>query len=366
MNSFYKAEVVPFKMEKHPNADSLSIVKVFGGYTYVARTEDWIGVEKAAFIPSDNLVDVTRPEFAWLKEKEGQTQYRIKAQKLRGVWSEGLMVRVPDSFNIGDDVTEYLGVVHYNPPEQEETPSNDMDKSPEGIKCPGKYDLESLKKYHYLIGEGTPVVLQEKVDGQNVLMVFVNGNFHVKSRNYWKKEFTDTSHLTVEYFLSKGKTQEEAETIVKNIASRSKRNEMWQILRDDENIQKFLMDNPGYFLFGERFGDVNRIKYGLSSKNSFVAFDIWKEGEFFPPEKTLELCLKYNVAHVPIIDSGPFNKDKAIELAEGQTLIKDAKPGTIREGLVVKPLVPAHDYNVGRIAFKVHSPSFLNIKTKGV
>jgi len=38
--STHRVEVVPVSLEKHPNADALSVVRVFG-YSVCVRTEDW-------------------------------------------------------------------------------------------------------------------------------------------------------------------------------------------------------------------------------------------------------------------------------------------------------------------------------------
>lgn len=69
MKSTHKAEVVPVVLEKHPNADSLSIVKVFG-YTVVVNTKQWEGHTKAVYIVPDSLVDASRTEFSFLSKCE--------------------------------------------------------------------------------------------------------------------------------------------------------------------------------------------------------------------------------------------------------------------------------------------------------
>jgi len=111
-SSTHKAEVVPVVLEPHPNADRLSIVKIYGGgYQVVVRTEDWIGKDRGVYIPPDNVVPDT-PEFAFLKDER-----RIKARRLRGQWSAGLLVPAPPGAQIGEDMTQVLGIVHYEPPE---------------------------------------------------------------------------------------------------------------------------------------------------------------------------------------------------------------------------------------------------------
>lgn len=43
--SAYKAKVIPLVMEKHPNADALSIVRA-DGFQCVVNTEAWVGRDK--------------------------------------------------------------------------------------------------------------------------------------------------------------------------------------------------------------------------------------------------------------------------------------------------------------------------------
>ena len=60
-------EIVPVVLEPHPDPEttSLSVVKVYN-YQVVARTEDWIGVNKGAYVPPDNILP-DKPEYRFLK-----------------------------------------------------------------------------------------------------------------------------------------------------------------------------------------------------------------------------------------------------------------------------------------------------------
>lgn len=104
-----RAIVVPFAMLPHSNANALSIVPISATDNYVARTEDWQGVTRAVYIPVGSIVDTSRPEFSWLSSR-GST-VMIEPLNIRGVWSSGLMVRVPDDTPLGEDWTEKLGIL---------------------------------------------------------------------------------------------------------------------------------------------------------------------------------------------------------------------------------------------------------------
>ena len=62
----HKVEVVPVVMEKHPNADKLSVVRVYN-FTCVVNTADWEGVTQAAYVQPDSVMP-DKPEYRFLKE----------------------------------------------------------------------------------------------------------------------------------------------------------------------------------------------------------------------------------------------------------------------------------------------------------
>ena len=202
-NSTHQVEVVSIVLEKHPNADSLSIVNVFGGYTCVVRTADWQAVAQGAYLPPDSVVDTSRPEFSFLKPKADGT-HRVKAIKLRKVVSYGLMVPAPEGSNLGDDVATQLGVTHYEPP-LPGVQSDNLITGGETAKGPTvftvKYDVDAFRKYHNLFTEGEPVWITEKIHGCSARYVYSDGQIHCGSRNEWKKEYPSYDHITLELSL---------------------------------------------------------------------------------------------------------------------------------------------------------------------
>jgi RNA ligase (TIGR02306 family) len=109
--STHRVEVVKLgPVRKHPNADSLGLVDVWG-YTCAVRIGEWKTGDLAAYIEPDYVVPDDE-RFAFLKGHR-----RIKPVRLRGQWSQGLLVRPPDGAVEGDDVMAALGVERYEPPE---------------------------------------------------------------------------------------------------------------------------------------------------------------------------------------------------------------------------------------------------------
>jgi RNA ligase (TIGR02306 family) len=99
----------------HPDADRLDIVKVKGFPAIVSRGAFKVD-DKVLFIYPDTVL----PESPWAEFYKKFNKKRVKAQKLRGIWSFGIVVSLEDvglddSFNVGDDVSS-LGITKYIAP----------------------------------------------------------------------------------------------------------------------------------------------------------------------------------------------------------------------------------------------------------
>lgn len=153
---------------KHPNADNLDIVSVYGegGFACIVRAGDFKLGDVAAYFPFDSLLPVDRPEFAFLADRAAKfypidparLRHRVRATKLRGIFSVGILLKSdapPDT-----DVTDFYEVLHYEAPE---------DSAGDTVSGPGipKYDIENMRKYSNWFNEGEPVLITEKIDGQN-------------------------------------------------------------------------------------------------------------------------------------------------------------------------------------------------------
>lgn len=389
--STHKAEVVPVVLDPHPNADSLSIVKVYG-YQVCAKTEDWKDVGAAVYIVPDSLVDVRRPEFSFLaQDANTDGKARIKAKKLRGVVSYGLLVPAPAGAKLGDDLAEQLGVERYEPPEPGQSQKDkfviggEEEAGPPIDTGPTVYDVDAFEKFcgvgrdrnpFGVFEPGEPVVLTEKLDGSNVRYVYWAGRYWVKSRKRWVKRVPDYSHVTVESLTKKGVPQDKAEVIVAGIAKKPATvNGFWQALEKNPGLMEFLMKHPGTTVYGEVYGTTNRLKYGLPDGNRFAAFDIYRDGRFLDIGEALSAAYLFDFPWVPTIGGDfPDEQDPGLhnairysfeavkKHAEGGTTVDHAKAGVIREGVVVKPLAERWDRKLGRVILKCVSPDFLGMK----
>lgn len=384
-NSTHKVEVVPVRLERHPNADRLSVVKVFG-YTVCTGTAEWLARPMAdfehagegpyrlgAYVPPDSLCPINRPEFTFLADQDkGDGFARIKAKKLRGVVSFGLLVPAPPGSKIGDNVADILGVKHYEPPLEEEQGAKRFAMGGEVAPGPNvhtvKYDVDAFRRYHQVFQQGEPVIVTEKVDGSSAKYVFHDGQIHCSSRTEWKREYPSYEHLTVESLIAKGCEEEKAREVVERLQNKPvKKNLWWYALERCPSLRAFCEAYPDYVVYGEVFGRQGKLKYTNDPDEVFfAAFDIMTNGRWMDGEEARKLLEIYEVPVVPLVlpqlskvltYTIPYDFDTICSLAEGPSLWRGAN--CLREGVVVKPVKERYDHQVGRVCLKAVSATYL-------
>ena len=151
------------EVKAHPNADRLDLAKILG-FQCVTQKGLYKGGEKVVYIRPDAVL----PELDWAVDYRKYSPKRIKAVRLRGEWSEGIIVPFEilpvdlSGFEVGADVTEVIGVTHYEPPMPQDLQAKRS--LPFGIP---KTDEE---RWENLIGKlpiGETVDVTLKVDGQS-------------------------------------------------------------------------------------------------------------------------------------------------------------------------------------------------------
>lgn len=335
------------EIENHPDADALGIVR-FDGVTIVIN-DQWKTGDKAVLIPSDFIVPAI-PAFAFLGDKPKHR--RIKPKKLRGVWSEGLLMPVTelpdivvdhpywgkhfdtfDKIPVGFDVMGLLGIERYDFENKEHNPSyvdsgDPLTCEPPGL-CISKYSLHPYKKYASKLVLGDEVVITEKIHGTNHKMVYssTDNKLYIGSRTQWKDPLFLTSPHT-----------------------------RMQTCANGQVALCWCQDNPDKVLFGEVFGWVAGLRYGAEQGKLFYrAFDVWnnitKEWEEVPDE--------LQEIKVPELYRGPWDPAIAESLVDGQSTIPGANH--IREGIVIEPTNGKRDAHIGRRKFKYVSNTFLSL-----
>jgi RNA ligase (TIGR02306 family) len=317
-------EVFEIKLHKHENADNLEVVFV-DGYPSCVRKGQFKDGDLAYFIPPDNIVPDT-PEFEFLVGKR-----HIKARKLRGVPSFGLIMPAPAGANVGDDVAQQLGIVHYEPPLSGGNTGGEIEKGPHGY-IP-HYDLDSFRKYSKLFVEGEPVWASEKCHGAQGKFKYdsTEGRMFAGSKKEWKK--FDPENL------------------------------WWKALTYTPTVEKFCRNHANLTLFGEVVGQVQKgFDYGVpKGECRILGFDIFTPTGWMNPADTYNLAMTEGLPWVPIIlKDFPYNFDKLIGIAESKSNVPGANH--ISEGLVVSPKIERNDYKLGRVKLKIVSMAYLERK----
>jgi RNA ligase (TIGR02306 family) len=313
------------EVRPHENADRLGIVPV-GGWSCVVAKEQFKAGDRAIYIEPDYVVPTERPEFAFLA-KDGRCEHRLKAIRLRGVISFGLLIPVPDEFAghpVGADVMQDLGIYRYEPPVKCMRPGSD-DTLP-AAEWPqvyaSKFDVEDLRKHEDILQPGERVIVTEKIHGGNARYLFWNDKFYIGSRTRWLQP-----NMRSAWTMAANSTPE---------------------------IEQWCRENPGVVLYGEVYGPVQELRYGLKDPQ-FVAFAALMHGEWWHIWNLHHSLDRHGVPYAPVLYDGPYDREHIAAIAEKDSQISTAPNGHMMEGVVIVPYLERRHERIGRVCLKLIS-----------
>lgn len=319
--STFKVEVVKVSaLNKHPNADSLFITQVFSYPVIVSQKEGWAEGDLAAYVPVDAVVPLTA---LWAFLGDSERSHRIKAKKLRGIFSMGLLTRPPEGAKVGDDVAAALGIIKYEQPESM-TLGGENEKDPGFI--PAYTDIEGYRRYSHLLSDGDPVLLMEKIHGCNLRACFS----------------TETDRLWMG-----------SRTCIKKPDDKN----LWWKVAKQFDLDSKLRLAPDKVFYGEAFGQVQDLKYGAKKDEMFLRFfDVYdiSAGRYLDWSDAKKIIENIGLSAAPLLFEGPWSKD-LLSLAEGKSTIAD----NVREGFVVRPQQEKFSVEVGRVILKMIGEGYL-------
>lgn len=304
----------------HPNAERLEIIPVNGWQAVVKKGQFKPG-DRAVYIEPDYTVPTERPEFAFLA-REKKDRHRLKAVRLRGELSYGLLIPVPDGVAghpVGADVMDALGIARWEP-EVKLTMADELPHDQWPATFAPKFDIESYEKFPHVLTPGEPVVVTEKVHGANARYTFVDGVFHMGSRQRWLVQ--NSSHI-------------------------------WgRAAAACPAIEAWCRANPGVVVYGEVYGNVQSLTYGLGKGEvKFIAFAASVRGAWFNQADLFEWLNAGGVATCPVVYCGPFDHDAIKAIAEADSKVA-ATVGHMMEGVVIVPAAERFHASIGRVAVK--------------
>lgn len=311
-------------------ADNIEKITI-DGWDCVAKKGQFKSEELCIYFEIDSFLPI-KPEFEFLRntsyhKMNDQEGFRLKTIKFRGVLSQGLALPISIlkenfEYNIGDDVTDILEVIKYEPPIPAELQGIAKGLFPSFI-C--KTDQERIQNiWENIQFNRESFEMTTKLDGSSCTYYLHDGNFGVCSRNLEIIE-SDT-------------------------------NTLWKIARE-KNIEKLLRTfNQNIALQGEIIGEGIQKNPEKLRGQDFYLFDIWSinERRYFSPNKRQEIHTQFfsQIKHVPILHKDCYlsvytSLEDILKAAEGASLY-----GPIREGIVFRS-------NESGLTFKVISNQYL-------
>lgn len=371
-----------------PDADAIEVASVLGWKVVIKKGEFNIG-DRIVYCEVDSIMP-ERPEFEFLRP----VKFRVKTRRMRGQISQGIvfplsvLTTTPKSIenkhvivgmhgselkilyqpeiefeldsndepNAGPftmvltdglDVTDFLGVIKYDIPEEDTglTVNGQGGRSAMKRGFPNwipKTDETRIQSVPRVLEDavGTGIYITEKLDGSSYTCFLKDNEFGVCSRNQEKKEIP-TCHF-------------------------------WEATRRlgiEEKLREYKQKTGiELALQGELVGPgIQKNKYGLVERSIYF-FNAFKvaTGSFVDYAELLNIVLDLDVNLVPLLflksgtkigDPGFSTVDDFIKLS---TMKTNLYPQSVwAEGIVVRPLVESTHRKLGRFSFKAINPEFL-------
>jgi len=301
-----------------PGADAIMVASVKGWKVVVKKDEYKVG-DLAVYYEIDSFLPV-RPQFEFLRKSSfkrmGSNEgFRLKTIRLRGQISQGLLTPIPEGITNpkeGDDLTEALDIVKYEPPIPAQLAGKIKGTFPSFIPKTDEIRIQNFESEVGFSPVGERAYVTEKLDGTSFTCYFNNGVFGVCGRN-WELSETDD-------------------------------NSLWRMAKMLELKEKMTKLGKNIALQGELVGaGINGNLYGMSDHKLyfFTGYDIDKGRRMFFDE--LEWVLfGLQLQMVPVLEKYGFvipNEgnivDYMLKYAEGKSVLNMEVD---REGVVVRGL----------------------------
>lgn len=370
----FAVEVYALKVEPHGNADSLELA-VIGEYRSIIRKGQYKDGDLVAYIPEASLVPQSILAELGLEGKlSGSEGNRVKAIRLRGVMSQGLVYPARVGWIEGQDVTEEMGITKYEPRIPAQFAGEQGCLKPREIhgltQSQGvltlKFDIDNFKKYNRVMIEGEEVVVTEKIHGTFSCYAAI-------PEDYWNPDLLQGKYVVSSKGLIKNgifikDNEANANNTYLKAAKKFRLGEIADLIRSNLNgrATKYKSSREAdvgpVWIMGEVFGrSVQKLlPYGIESGDfDFRAFDIKVGGQYMGYDEFKGFCDYHSIPTVPLIYRGPFSKEKLLELTNGKEEIT-GKSLHIREGVVVKPVIERVDHKLGRVILKSVSDAYLD------
>ncbi|MFT5687102.1 MAG: RNA ligase (TIGR02306 family) [Myxococcota bacterium] len=352
----FAVQVVPVLIEPHHNADALEIARI-GGYCSVVGKGAYTDGDLVAYIPEQSIVPgAILEELGLTGRLAGSKANRVKAIRLRGVLSQGICYPARPGWIAGQDVTEDLGIVKYEPP---------VPTTMSGLVYGAghdrtlRYDIENIKRYPDVLVQGEAVVFTEKIHGTWAQLGLVSpqmahpehGRLVVSSKGFASRGLAFVPDAP-----------ENADNLYLRVARHL------DIAACIDRV--FGTTGESVFVLGEVFGrGVQDLAYaasaGADETLGFRVFDIYVGdpgiGKYLDDVALSAAVEAMGLSRVPVVYRGPLSATALAEHTGGLEAVS-GKATHIREGVVVRPGIERRHLELGRVQLKSINPKYLTRK----
>jgi RNA ligase (TIGR02306 family) len=339
----------------HPNADAIELAQV-GLYRAVVAKGAYTTGDFAIYIPEQAVLPAGLIEELGLTGRlAGQDEDRVKAIRLRGELSQGIVCRpevlegvdLAAAADAGEDFAERLGIAKWVPPVPVSM-SGDVMSAADLMPW---VDIENIARYPDIFEAGEPVVATEKIHGTACLysLVVATGEHLVSSKGFGGK-YLSLVETGANLYWRAARTYRLPEVAAKVAAQYGARR---------------------VGIFGEVYGKgVQDLAYGADAGLAlgYAAFDVsidvdgvvrWLD----PAEMRAVLAdVAPDLPLVPELYAGPYDEALLLDLATGRETVSGTA-AHIREGVVVRAASEhRNDVVGGRTIGKIVSADYLTRK----
>ncbi len=333
----------------HPNADALELAQV-GEYRAVVVKGRFATGDYALYIPEQALLpDELVEEFGLAGRLAGKAGNRVKAIRLRGELSQGLVVlaRALDGEDLEvasearTDFAERLGITKWVP----EVPTHfggAVSGEPELLDW---IDIENLQRYPNVFTDGEEVEATEKIHGTSYTACWIDDE--------------EGGHLVV---TSKGLG---AQGLVLN---ESEENVYWRITRAlgiGETLRSLAeaLVARRVALYGELYGrgiqDLHYASAGIALRAFDVRVDMMGRVRWLERDELTAALAGTGIETAPVLYRGPFGLERLREISQGHETVSGTQ-SHLREGIVLRAVPERRSDAVGgRAIAKLVSGDYL-------
>lgn len=339
-------------------ADAIDAARV-GGWTVVVKKGEFTAGDRAVYFEIDSFLPQGNPAWQFLVDKsardyEGLRGHVLRTVRLRGQLSQGLLLPFTATlaeyakdfdandepvwvdpqtfFQDGENVTDVLGVLKYEPPIPAELAGEVIGLFPSRVP---KTDQERIQNLALELqgwqGEALEWEVTEKLEGASSTWAWLDGELHVCSRNLDLRETEGNTH--------------------------------WRVARENdiEARLRSVVGTRNLALQGELVGNGIQDNIYRLQGHRFYLYDIYDvdQGRYLRPKERKELAAQLGLLHVPVVNpsfviDSNVGMDELLAMADGDSALR---AGQAREGLVFKA-------RGKEVSFKAISNRYL-LKQKG-